>query len=139
MLKIWDWMTGALKHEVPVLSAVEPYIAVRASRNRRWFEADTGEGGQTEKMGGRAKRGKRGKGKNKQDLGKEVQDPEVEVVREEDAAARPTSADVTREDTPADAAETSNAQNEGEKVLVIRRVESLESEDGTYIVFSAVG
>ncbi|KAJ7016419.1 hypothetical protein C8F04DRAFT_1202237, partial [Mycena alexandri] len=41
MLKIWDWMTGKLKREIPILHAVEPFIKVKpARRTPRRFEDD---------------------------------------------------------------------------------------------------
>jgi tRNA (guanine-N(7)-)-methyltransferase subunit TRM82 len=42
VLKIWDWMTGVVKHEVSVLEIVEPFIAVRALKRKRGQAEDDG-------------------------------------------------------------------------------------------------
>ncbi|TRM65524.1 WD40-repeat-containing domain protein [Schizophyllum amplum] len=54
VLRVWDWMSGALVREIPVLDAVEPTIKVK-SLKRKW-----GEGGE-----GTAPRKKKRKGKGK--------------------------------------------------------------------------
>ena len=114
MLKIWDWMTGVVKHEVAVLDAVEPFIAVRASKRKRGHDDLDDEGEVPE--GARIKHKKRkGKGKEK--------DKEVDADDDEG------------EDGEEEVGETSKP----EKVLVVHKIETLPSDSGPQVIFSAVG
>lgn len=112
MLKVWDWMTGTLKYEVPVLESIEPFVGVKATKRKRGLPEDDGEGGELpEGTKVRRKKGKKGKGK------------EREGTEEGDGDEK---ADVEEEAKP-------------EKVLVIHLIESVQTELGLYVVFSAVG
>lgn len=109
MLKIFDWMTGKLKHEVEVWSTVEPFIVAYPAEKRKRAVGDDDDGAEEGKGGRRAKR------KNK-----ERQSTEEEDVESENADAKESV------QTP-------------EKVLVIHAIGSVQTEDQKYILFSAVG
>ncbi|KAF8909289.1 WD40-repeat-containing domain protein [Gymnopilus junonius] len=128
MLKIWDWMKGTIKHELPVLEVVEPFIAVRAVKRRRgWPEED----GEEAPEGKRLKR-KRGRGKKGEKEQKKTGDEEEEELGGE--------GEVAEENTPEHVGAPENGEEaQPEKVLVIHRMESIESSTGSHIIFSAVG
>ncbi|KAF8159551.1 WD40-repeat-containing domain protein [Crassisporium funariophilum] len=122
MLKIWNWMTGEVKHEISVADAVEPFMAVRAVK-RKWYacEDDGEEGAEGARV--KSKKG-RGKGKAKQAQAQEDADGE------EEESGTPVAG------VPeAQQAEGSKPQ----KVLVIQKIETLDSDAGVHIIFSAVG
>ena len=118
MLKIWDWMTGVLKHEVAVLDAVEPFMAVRALKRRRGY-GDLDDDGEIPE-GARIKHKKRRKGKGK------------EKAKEKDKEA---DAD---EDENEEEEEDSKPEKP-EKVLVIHKIDTVPSDSGPQAVFSAIG
>ncbi|KDR80625.1 hypothetical protein GALMADRAFT_276855 [Galerina marginata CBS 339.88] len=146
MLKIWDWMTGVVKHEVQVLEVVESFIAVRASKRKRGWQVqeDDGEEGHE---GGKSKRRKgRGKGKQKaQAEAKEVEEPAEGDGEGEGDDGEVGEGEGDREDSAAPVPAADASENgeepkpEPEKVLVIHRIESVDSDTGPHIVFSAVG
>ena len=119
VLKIWDWMTGVLKHEVAVLDAVEPFMAVRALKRKRGSgDLDDGE---DISEGARIKRKKghrKGKGKEKA----------KEKDKEADGDDGDGDADEDKEEAP-----------RPEKVLVIHKIDTLLSDSGPHVIFSAVG
>ena len=118
VLKIWDWMTGVVKHEVSVLDIVEPFIAVRALKRKR---------GQTEDDGDEAPKGSKGKAKRKQSKkGNQVE----EQATNGSHAATPV---VDIKD------EGESSEEKPQKVLVINKIDSVNSDSGPHIVFSAVG
>ncbi|KAL6305963.1 WD40-repeat-containing domain protein [Sparassis latifolia] len=96
VFKLWDWMTGTLQSEIPVLDAVKPFIKVQAVKGK-WGRED-GEDGEDDGAGqharGKKKRGKRRKGK--------------EQVREDDRA------DGEADGAPEVAEEAEDADTEGE-------------------------
>ncbi|KAL1723076.1 FAD dependent oxidoreductase-domain-containing protein [Schizophyllum commune] len=111
VLRVWDWMSGTIVREIPVLDVVEPTIKVK-SLKRKW--GDDGEGS--------APRKKKRKGKGK---GKDGADAVEDAV----------------EGTPEQAAEASKVEEEGKTVLVVHKVETLREGEGKplHVVFSAVG
>ena len=115
MLKIWDWMTGVLKHEVAVLDAVEPFMAVRALKRKRGYGDDHDDEGEVPD-GARIKR-KKGKGKEK------------EKAKEKDEAD---------DDEGEDEVEVED-DSKPEKVLVIHKIDTFLSDSGPQVIFSAVG
>lgn len=111
VLKIWDWMTGSVKHEIEVLEKVEPFMAVRALKRKRGCEDEqTPEGGKFKRKKGR------GKGKKNE-----------------------VNAEVKEAEQAENANEVPEEETKPEKVLVIRRIQSVNSDSGPHIVFSAVG
>jgi tRNA (guanine-N(7)-)-methyltransferase subunit TRM82 len=116
VLKIWDWMTGALKHEVSVLDAVEPFMAVRALKRKRGYDDfdDEGEIPEGARIKHKRRKGK-GKGKAKEkDKEVDANDDEGQEEEEED-------------------------ESKPEKVLVIHKIDTLPSDSGPQVIFSAVG
>lgn len=126
-LKIWDWMAGTVKHEIGVWDAVEPYVKVRGGKRRR------GEEGEEPHEGTRRGKGKKAKGKGKgkvkagEDVAMEGQGAEAST------SAEPQAEQGAVPDLGAPAVDA------GEKVLVVHKIETVASEAGNYILFSAVG
>jgi tRNA (guanine-N(7)-)-methyltransferase subunit TRM82 len=118
VLKIWDWMTGVVKHEVSILEIVEPFIAVRALKRKR---------GQAEDDGDEAPKGLKGKAKRKQ--GKKGNQGQEQAT--EGGYATTLVMDLKDEDF--------GDEEKPQKVLVINKVDSVNSDSGPHIVFSAVG
>ena len=119
MLKIWDWATGVTKHSLSVLEVVEPFIVIRASKKKRGGDDDEGapEGA-----------GKKSKGQRRKENKKKANLESTEMAGEESSstAAAPAPEKLEEESKP-------------EKVFVVHRIESAESDSGPYIIFSAVG
>ena len=118
MLKIWDWMTGVLKHEVAVLGSVEPFIAVHALKRKRGY-GDLDDMGEIPE-GARIKRKKghrKGKGKEK--------------AKEKDREADADDSEGEDEDKEED--------SKPEKVLVIHKIDTVPSDSSPQVIFSAVG
>ncbi|KAJ7180880.1 WD40 repeat-like protein [Mycena filopes] len=117
MLKVWDWMSGKVKREIPVLDAVAPFIKVRPpKRTPRRFEDDGGEDdGDGEDSKKRSRKGK--------------------------ARAKRTRGEDKEESAPVEGSEPTEAVEAGDPVLALRRIESLKSDmgDARYLIFSAVG
>ena len=130
MLKVWDWMTGKEKHNIPIREAVEPFIVIKGKK-RRWFEEEEmGDENSTVRV---RKKGRKGKGKGK---AKEVlaQYEGMEGIGDDDSPTPPVAQD-TLEGGPQ---ESSRPEVE-ELVLAIHRIDSFETPGGKYLVFSAVG
>ncbi|KAJ7509880.1 WD40 repeat-like protein [Mycena galericulata] len=123
-LKVWDWMSGKIKREIPILEAVEPFIKVKpAGKTPRRFEDDGGEeGGEENKKKGRKAKA-RAKQKSKTD------------VKEASTSAIPLA------EPSVDPVESVEAPDGGDNVLALGRIESLKSDmdDARYLIFSAVG
>ncbi|KAG5647492.1 hypothetical protein DXG03_009429 [Asterophora parasitica] len=124
-LKIWDWMTGAVKHEIQLWDAVEPYIRVSAPKRRRGDDDD--EAPEAKRKG----RGKKAKGKGKAKgaqagAAKAGDDEPAEEAKEEVVAAAPAVKN----------GPTMELDERVEKVLVIQKIDSAPSRQ---ILFSAVG
>ncbi|RDB23684.1 tRNA (guanine-N(7)-)-methyltransferase non-catalytic subunit TRM82 [Hypsizygus marmoreus] len=129
VLKIWDWMTGKVKHEIEIWETVEPYVKVRGSRRRRGGE--DGEEGNEGKRRGKGKKSKgKGKGKAKTEVDKETKEAEAveeteDVVNDAEGSAAPEH--------------STDSDGDAEKVLVVRKIDTVTSGDSRYIVFNAVG
>ena len=119
VLKIWDWMTGAVKHEVPVLEIVEPFIAVRALKWKR---------GQAEDDGDEAPKSSKGQAKRKQ--GRKGNQGKAQATG---THAATLVMDLKDEDLG------DLSEEKPEKVLVINKIDGVNSDSGPHIVFSAVG
>ncbi|KAF8637615.1 hypothetical protein AX17_002684 [Amanita inopinata Kibby_2008] len=117
MLKVWDWMSGTLQFEIPVLDAVRPFIRVAAKG--KWSDDEDEDDSQPHKEESKRGRGKKGR--------KKVADEEQEQVL-----------DLVEEgmNTP-EILETHASQPN--KVLVIHKIASLEVAGSQHIIFSAVG
>ncbi|KAJ7656294.1 WD40 repeat-like protein [Mycena polygramma] len=109
MLKIWNWMSGKLKREIPILHAVEPFMKVKpAKRTPRRFEDDGEE--HTTKKGRKAKARAKQKGSGEGSSSVVPADPPEEVEAE---------------------------AVEGDNILVVQRIATLD--ESRYLIFSAVG
>ncbi|KAJ7931724.1 WD40 repeat-like protein [Mycena leptocephala] len=123
MLKIWDWMTGKVKREIPISDAVEPFMKVKpARRTPRRFEDDGDENGDDTK-----KKSRKGKARAKQARGASREDS--------------TSAPPAEPSEAAEAADSLDVNASGDSVLALRRIESLKSDmdESRHLIFSAVG
>jgi tRNA (guanine-N(7)-)-methyltransferase subunit TRM82 len=122
MLKIWDWMTGKVKREIPISDAVEPFMKVKpARRTPRRFEDGDENGDDTKK------KSRKGKARAKQARG--------------DSREGSTSVTPAEPSETAEAADSLDANASGDSVLALRRIESLKSDmdESRYLIFSAVG
>ncbi|KAL1743252.1 FAD dependent oxidoreductase-domain-containing protein [Schizophyllum fasciatum] len=111
VLRVWDWMSGTLIREIPVMDAVEPTIKVK-SLKRKW-----GEDGE-----GSAPRKKKRKGK-----GKAKADADVQETAADDADEK--------------LAEAPEPEEEGKTILAVHKIATLrDAEDQPLqVLFSAVG
>lgn len=125
VLKIWDWMTGIVKHEIRVLDVVQPYTKVRSKKRKRGEDADD----DIEVGRGKGK-GKRGKGKGK--TAKGAKDDDTASVGMEESS-RPDT-EMISEDGP-----QQSSDEKGELILVVHNINTVVSETGNHIVFNAVG
>ncbi|KAJ7224057.1 WD40 repeat-like protein [Mycena pura] len=124
MLKVWDWMGGRVKREIPILQAVEPYIKVKPARKTPQRFEDDGErdGDEIKKKGKRARALAKQRAKSSSAVGD---------------APSGVPADVSERPKTADSAEGAGSD---EAVLAIQRIASLQSgTDGRHLIFSAVG
>ncbi|PFH51854.1 hypothetical protein AMATHDRAFT_2753 [Amanita thiersii Skay4041] len=112
MLKIWDWMSGSIQFEIPILDAVQPFIRVAARRRKDCDDNENENEPQTSKKG--KKRGKEKKGKERA-----TEDPSAESDQGSALSAEQLSA--------------------SPQVLVIHKICTLEISGTPYIVFNAVG
>ncbi|KAG6826553.1 hypothetical protein H0H92_015328 [Tricholoma furcatifolium] len=138
-LKVWDWMSGTAKYEIPVWDAVEPFIRVRSPKRKRGEEG--GEAGEAKRKGRGKKAKGRGKGKGKEkakaedEAGEEEEKDEAEEVEAEAEAAAEVQDEVVAPDTPVGAGNVAE-EDKGDKILVIRKIETTPSR---HVLFSAVG
>ena len=131
-LKVWDWLSGKHLGDIPVLSAVQPYIKAKAPPGHRGWHDNTDAG--DEKPGRRRGKNKKGKGKEKE---------ASETPQPENAPTEVTSGDVAMVDEstePTTGVESSELAKLDEPVFVLRRIETVTiGEAHKSIVFSAVG
>ena len=130
MLKVWDWMTGEEKHDIPIQEAVNPFIVVKGKK-RRWFEeTEMGDENSTVRM---KKKSRKGKGKGK---AKEVSEQDEDM---EGADNGGTLVPAVEENSSEGGPQESIRPEVEELVLAIRRIDSFETVRGKHLVFSAVG
>ncbi|KAJ7251424.1 hypothetical protein C8J57DRAFT_1353563 [Mycena rebaudengoi] len=115
MAKLWDWMRGTMKREVPILTAMEPFIKVKPPQKKR-FEYIDEEAGDGTKL-----RGRKAKGRAKH-------------IAKMEAKVGSTSAVDASEDVDA----AGHPPEVADPILVLRRLESV-GLDIPYLIFSAVG
>lgn len=129
-MKVWDWMTGEEKHDIPIREAVESFIVVKGKK-RRWFEEEEmRDKNPTVRV---KKKGRKGKGKGRV---KEmpVQDTDIGEAGD-DGSPMPPIAEDALEDDP----QESIRPEVEELVLAIHKIDSFETPQGKYLVFSAIG
>ncbi|KAF9461233.1 WD40-repeat-containing domain protein [Collybia nuda] len=123
-LKIWDWMTGTVKHEINIWDTVEPHIKVCGMKRRR------GEDEEEPREGTRRGKGKKAKSKGKAKA-KADQDQDIPVIG--------PSASGEREAEQNPIPDNTSVIDGAERVLVVHKIETVTSEAGHFIIFSAVG
>lgn len=130
MLKVWDWMTGKEKHDIPIQKAVEPFIVVKGKK-RRWLdETEMGDENSTVRV---RKKDRKGKHKGK---AKEVSEQDADM---EEAGDDGTPAPEIVENAPEDGPQESIRPEAEELVLAVHKIDSFETSRGKRLVFSAVG
>ncbi|KAF8630455.1 hypothetical protein AX15_002907 [Amanita polypyramis BW_CC] len=109
VLKVWDWMSGTVQYEVPILETVRPFIVVSA-KSKRGGDDDEDEL-QSSPKGIKGKQAVVGEEKEKETL--------TEITEEDDSAPK----------TP----------QQPRQVLVIHKIASLRHAGGLHLLFNAVG
>ncbi|KAI0918072.1 hypothetical protein AcV5_002850 [Taiwanofungus camphoratus] len=149
MLKVWDWMSGALLSEIPVYESVKSYIKVRAPKTK--WDREEGEGGSVPAENTRQRmRGRKGKGKDRK--GGEVEGtPEIDEQEDPDPGVTALSEGVDEGAATLQARESSASLREGDAhpssslhsdrlVFVLHKIRSLDlGARGRFLIFSAVG
>lgn len=144
VLKLWDWMFGEQVAEVPMLEIVEPYMRVKAPKNRRGrTDGEDAEDGTAENnVVRKKKRGRKGRGKGTAGR-KEEGTPAAEgEPGEENAGEDAPEGDLEMDPVAAEGgAQSEEGTQEPDKtVLVIHKIDSLDlAEHGRLLLFSAVG
>ena len=127
-MKVWDWVTGEVKHDIPIREVVEPFIVVKGKK-RRWLD-ETEIGGENPTVRAR-KKGRKGKGRAKE---VSEQDADMEEAEDDD-----TPAPAIVESAPEGGPEDSIRPEVEELVLAIHKIDSFETPQGKHIVFNAIG
>jgi len=125
-LKVWDWLSGTLLEDLSIQEAVEPYIVVkRIIGKNRWEENEEGgdEGEADGKKKGKSRKARKGKGKRAQALGEDGDD------QGDEKEGDPMDVDAKEEET----------KPQPQKILAVRRIESVTLDATTHIVFSTIG
>lgn len=116
-----------MTHEIPILDAMQPFLKVRAKKRKRGDDNEDGENDQGEpKPKGRRGR-KKNKGKNVDAAQEGHDEPETAPV------AGPSRL------THSGAEGAPNPEEDGENVLVVHKIASMEVNHERYLIFSAVG
>jgi tRNA (guanine-N(7)-)-methyltransferase subunit TRM82 len=124
VIKLWDWMTGNVKHEIFVLDSVRPFVKVKAPKRRRWHDDNDGDDGAEYENDGNII-------PNREQTLKRKRDVEEGQAEEDHGHDLDCALDLgVNEQTPDDAAD--------DVVLVMHKIASLKSAQKR-IVFSAVG
>ncbi|KAH9926247.1 WD40-repeat-containing domain protein [Epithele typhae] len=137
VLKVWDWMTGALFVDVPVQEVAEPFVVVKAPKRRRdWSDGDDGGGG----GGDEAEEGqpqKKGKGRRRRRGKDKAQHSAAEKEGSVDAEGETEKADNVADGEDVD---VSVGFPEAVLVFVVNKIQSVNrGSDGCHILFSVVG
>jgi tRNA (guanine-N(7)-)-methyltransferase subunit TRM82 len=123
-------MTGIGGQGIPIQEAVEPFIVVKGKK-RRWLdEGEMGDENSTIRVKKKGRKGK-GKGKAKEEP---VQDGDMREAGD-DGSPTPPIAEDALEDDPR---ESVRPEIE-ELVIVVHKIDSFETPQDKYLVFSAVG
>ncbi|KAK0189076.1 WD40 repeat-like protein [Armillaria mellea] len=119
-LKLWDWLSGQWKCDIPIWDSVKDHIVVKTKPYKKGRKPDDDEQ-ESPEGSKRRKKGDKSKATSKEPDSMDVDVSQVNEempIREEDASAL-----VEEEVT----------------VLVVQKVDSIAWEDRTYILFSVVG
>ena len=131
-MKVWDWMTGKERHNIPVQEAVEPFIVVKGKKRRWYEEEEMRDENSTARV---RKKGRKGKGKGK---GKAKEEPEEDADMVE-AGDGDIPAPAIEDDAPEDDPQESIRPEIEELILAIHKIDSFATPRGNHIVFSAIG
>lgn len=130
MLKVWDWSSGKLKYNIPILDVVKPFIKVLPQKSKDAWASATSENGPTQLQG------RKGRAKAK----KAKEDAQAA------AAASPSLPDVAKQTTEDAPTATEPRETEGafkpetDPVLAIQKIITVDvPSSGRRILFSAVG
>lgn len=129
-LKIWDWMTGTMKHEVNVWDSIQPYMKVCGKKRRRGDD-DLDE---SEVDGHKGKKAKRKKKGNTQ-VAMHTEVPTNEDIEECSWEAE----DGNKPEKVTMESHQSKSEEQAEQVLVIHKIDTMTSESSHYIIFNIVG
>lgn len=131
-------MTGHLFFNIPIGEVVEPYIKVRAKK-RKWGDDEDGEGGGEHQGRGKKVHGRKGRKKNQKDI-TEATEQSVAEEKEETPDVGEIPGELCEETEVLESKEQGEGAGEViEPVLVINRIETLQTAETKTIVFSAVG
>lgn len=143
-LKVWDWLSGKLLNDIPVMEVVEPYIKVKPPKSKVG-EGDTASGDGSTKPQGRGRRRRR-RGKQQE----ATEDVDVAESGDQESAQN-DSADVVMDiqeggkggvenEVEGSTPPVEEKQESERPVLVINRIDSVDrGAQGRNIIFSAVG
>jgi tRNA (guanine-N(7)-)-methyltransferase subunit TRM82 len=149
MLKIWNWQSGKLTGEIPVLEVITPFIVVLPVRPGRRVETGDGEGKPHGRKGrAKAKRSKARTEQNIEDSGSagtfdtpptgDVEIPAVDI--DEAMPDAPTPEVTTRTPDTAEPVAPADADAPQELVLVIAKIRTFTPPSSSpTLVFSATG
>ena len=153
-LKVWDWLSGKILNEVPILETIEPFIKVKPPKSKGWgIENDDDGSSNPVRRQGKGRR-RKGKGKEKEQQVVEqggnitVEDDKVEEDEVQGKTTESASVDVEMVDAEPtttkeveDGIEMAPELSETErKTLVMNRIDSVDrGAAGRFILFSAVG
>lgn len=161
VLKVWDWMSGKLLLEIPILDVFGPHIKVKAPLGKREREDGDNEDGEgIQRNIGRRRKGRKGKGKaqNQDQLGdgedggdgtsaSEIpQDQKESILHPEDAnmmaVEQPAAEARSRTVASVDSEDVTSATRGERTVLVLHKIQSVDltaTNQGCHLIFSAVG
>lgn len=116
-LKIWDWMSGQLRYDVPIWEAVQDHIKVKVKPYKKGRGGEDNDGDDEEdrpKGNKRRKKGGKGKEPSEQPDGGDVVMDEPVTVKEQ-------------------------AEDELEVVLAVQKIETVPVDGKLVIIFSVIG
>ncbi|KAK0501447.1 WD40 repeat-like protein [Armillaria luteobubalina] len=120
-LKVWDWLSGQWKYDIPIWDSVKDYIAIKTKPYKKGRKPDDDD--EQESPEGSKRRKKGGKSKA---IGEEPDAMDVDVSQ-------------VKEEVPIRDEEAPALVEEEVTVLVVQKVDSIAWEGRTYILFSIVG
>ena len=137
MLKIWDWMSGQILHEVQIFDVVAPFIRVRAQKRNQKGDDDGGEDTPQATSKGKLKQ-RKAKVRTRDDDTKSTKNAEEKTSSsfDIDPSLKTVNMDTRAERDDENHSVTSTTSD---VVLVVHKIDTLNSEQGRHIIFSAVG
>ncbi|KAK0489084.1 WD40 repeat-like protein [Armillaria novae-zelandiae] len=124
-LKVWDWLSGQWKYDIPIWDSVKDYIVVKTKPYKKGRKPDDDDDDDNEQESPEGSKRRKKSGKSKA-TGEEPDAMDV------DASQVNEGAPLRDEEAPA-------IVEEEVTVLAVQKVDSIAWEDRTYILFSVVG